>query len=389
MKIAVNLFLTSPKSITGAFVYIQNILPVLFEANKENTYYLLGEPNTIKYFKSLYKNTPNVKFNVFNIRRDIFVNPVRAVKKLVAKVNHDYRTYEDILSNEVNTILTKENVDLYFSPASTVFPRGLNDNIKKVTAIMDIQHEYIPENFSSSYLEKRRETFSYAVENSDHIIAISEYTKKTILEQYPNAIEKISVVYFAPQEIKNGPINFNIPKEFVFYPAALWSHKNHRVLIQALGILKERFPSLNAVCAGLVKNRALQHELEIMVESEGLNGRVHFPGLLFNGDLRTLYTQAKALVFPSSFEGFGIPLVEAFQFGLPVIAANNTSITEVVDDAGILIRTGDEKALADAIEKVITNDKLRRELIKMGHERVKLFSWKKAARETLAVFSRA
>lgn len=386
MKIAVNLFLTSPKSITGAFVYIQNILPVLFKANKENTYYLLGEPDTIEYFRLLYKDTPNVKFHVFNIRRDVFVNPVRAAKKLIAKIRHDYNSHENILSHEVNTILTKKKIDLYFSPASTIFPHGLN-NIKKITTIMDLQHEYLPENFSSDYLKKRRKTFSYAIENSNHIIAISEYTKKTILEQYPNSLGKVSVVYFATQEIKNSPVNFNIPKEFLFYPAALWSHKNHRVLIQSLAILKDKFPSLHIVCAGLIKNKVLKHELETIAKSEGLNDRVHFPGILFGGDLRALYTQAKALVFPSSFEGFGIPLLEAFQFDLPVIATDNTSITEIVGDAGILVKTGDAQALADAISQIITNTKLRNELIQKGRERVKLFSWEKVAHETLKIFN--
>ena len=90
---------------------------------------------------------------------------------------------------------------------------------------------------------------------------------------------------------------------------------------------------------------------------------------------------------PSSFEGFGIPLVEAMQFGVPVIAADNTSIAEVVGNAGILVKTGDAEALAGAIEKVLTDKSLRDELIEKGHERAKIFSWEKAAKETLAVFN--
>lgn len=387
MKIAVNLFLTSPKSVTGAFVYIQNILPALFEADKKNTYYLLGERDTIKYFQSLYGESLNVRFQVFGIKRDLLINPVRAIKKILAKIKHDYRRQENLVAKEIKKIIQKEHIDLYFSPASTIFPRGL-DQIKKITAIMDLQHEYFPKNFSPKYLEQRRETFKYATEHSACLIAISEYTKKTLLEIYNLDPEKIPVIYFAPQEIKLGPTNFIPPLDFVFYPAALWPHKNHRVLIQALGILKDRFPSLHAVCPGLAKDKSFQIDLEKMAEANNLGGRILFPGCLFDGDLYQLFTQAKALVFPSSFEGFGIPLVEAFQFGLPIVAADNTSIREIVADAGVLVKTGDAQALAKAIEKVLTNQNLRQELIQKGRERAQIFSWEKAAKETLEIFSR-
>ncbi|MCR4333513.1 MAG: glycosyltransferase family 4 protein [Patescibacteria group bacterium] len=388
MKIAVNLFLTSPKSVTGAFVYIQQILPALFKADEKNTYYLFGESESVDYFRLLYGHLPNVKYRVFGIKHDLVANPIRAIKKIVAKIRRDYRTRESIIAEEIRDVIRKETIDVYFSPASTVFPRGL-DAVKKVTAIMDLQHEYFPENFSSAYLAKRRVDFAYAVEHSDRLIAISEYTKKSLVDKCAAAPDKITVIYFAPQEIKKGPTDFDFPKEFIFYPAALWPHKNHRVLIRALGILKDRFPSLHVVCAGTVKGGGFKKELELLAESEGLQGRVSFSGFLFGGNLYALFTKAKALVFPSAFEGFGIPLVEAFQLGLPVIAADNSSITEVVDGAGLLIKTGDAQDLASAIEKVLTDDHLRGELIRKGHERAKLFSWEKAAKETLAVFTQA
>ena len=261
------------------------------------------------------------------------------------------------------------------------------DEVKKVTAIMDLQHEYFPENFSAAYLKQRKEDYKYAAEHSNRLIAISEYTKKSLQDKCGVAPEKIKVIYFAPQEIKSGPTSFSAPTEFIFYPAALWPHKNHRVLIEALRILKDRFPSLHAVCAGTIKGENFKKDLELIAEKEGLKDRVLFPGCLFNGDLYSLFTRARALVFPSAFEGFGIPLVEAFQLGLPVIAADNTSIAEVVDGAGILVKTGDAEVLAEAIERVITNNTLRDKLIQKGRERAKMFSWEKAGKETLKVFT--
>src|SRR3989344_1391330 len=333
MKIAVNLFLTSPKSITGAFIYIEDILPALFRTDSNNTYYLLGHAETIKYFKDSYHDFSNVKFRVFDIRRDIFINPFRALKKLVAKVRDDNRARENIIRGEVSAFLKKEGINIYFSPSQTIYPRGLDD-IKHVTTILDLQFDYFPENFSTHYLEERRRDAKYAVDHSEKLIAISEYTKKTLRDKYNAPLDKMGVIYFAPHEIENTPVTIRLPSEFVFYPAALWPHKNHAVLIKALGILKDRFPKLCVVCAGVV-----------------------------------------------------IPLVEAMQFGVPVIAADNTSIAEVVGNAGILVKTGDAEALAGAIEKVLTDKSLRDELIEKGHERAKIFSWEKAAKETLAVFN--
>lgn len=384
MKIAINLFLTSPKSVTGAFVYIQNILPALFLTGREHTFYLVGESASIDYFKSRYASMPNVRFHVTSTSRDMLRHPTRALRKLLAKVLRDYTARERIVAEEIDALARKENIDAYFSPAS-LYPRGLSA-VRIVTTIHDLQYEYFPNNFPPDYLAERREACRYAVACSTRLIAISEYTKKTLIDKCGADPEKVKVVYHAPREIAGGSACLEMPEEFIFYPAALWPHKNHRVLIKALGLLKSRFPSLCAVCTGMTKGGSLKKNLESLVESEGLHGRVFFLGYVADEDIRALYMQAKALVFPSAFEGFGIPLVEAFYFGLPVIAADNSSIPEVVGDAGLLVKTGDAEALAEAIERTLTDKPLRDALIRKGRERARIFSWEKAARETLAVF---
>src|SRR3990167_3622722 len=350
MKVGVNLFLSSPKSVTGAFIYIEEILPALFRAGRGRTYYLLGHLDTIKYFKNKYQNFSNVKYHVFDIRRDIFVNPIRALRKLSAKIRNDYATRETIFTKEVNLFLKKENIGLYFSPSQTIFPTSLV-GVKSVTTILDLQFEYFPENFPASNLEK------------------------------------IQTVLWAAHEAKAELVKIDAPQDFVLYTAALWPHKNHHVLIKALGILKDRLPTLHVIFTGLIKGQDLKRNLDSLIEKEEVKNRVSFLGFLSDGKLRSLYNETRALVFPSSFEGFGIPLVEAMQFGVPIIAADNTSITEVVGNVGILVKTGDAEALAGAIEKVLTDKRLRDELIEKGRERAKIFSWEKAAEETLAVFN--
>lgn len=386
MKVAVNLFLASPKSITGAFVYIQDILPALFVANTQHTYYLLGHSETIAHFKALYGNTyPNVRYRVFDIRRDLYTNPVRALLKALAKVRKDNGLRERIVAKEVQSFLTKERIEVYFSPSSVIYPHNLH-GVKNVTTIFDLQPEYFPENFSKKYLEERQRNMRYAIEHSERLIAISAYTKRSIEEVYGTDPKKISVTHLAPHATDYTPADITLPKEFIFYPAAIWPHKNHRTLIEAMRILKDKFPSLHAVCTGVVKRKELLHELEELIQKEGLSGRVSFLGFVSDGSLRDIYAKTKAMVFPSSFEGFGIPLVEAFQFGVPVIAADNSSITEVVHGAGILVETGSASALARAIEKVLTDTNLREDLVKKGHERALTFSWEAVAQETLRTF---
>lgn len=387
MNVAVNLFLASPKSVTGAFIYIEDLLPRLFRANRTHTYHLLGQADTIAYFKSKYAGEPNVRFRVFDIRRDVWRNPARAAFKLLAKLRHDRALRERILAREVRRYLVGEKIALYFSPSQVIYPRGIAfDTLAFVTTMLDIQFEYFPEYFSAAQLAARRNDARYAVEHSDRLIAISAYTKQTLTDRYGADPHTIRAIHLAPHETEEASASLALPETFVFYPAALWPHKNHRVLIDALAILKDEFPVLQVVFTGVTKRTELKRQLEEQAAGAGLRERVIFAGYCSGGDLRRIYTQTKALVFPSSFEGFGIPLVEGFLYGVPVIGANNTSIAEVVDGAGLLVPTGDAEALAGAIARVLTDETFRDELIRRGHERSKLFSWEKTAQETLDVF---
>src|SRR3989344_6279708 len=137
MRIAINLFHTSPASVTGAFVYIQNILPALFQNGTENIYYLLGELETITYFKSLYGNLPSIRFHTFTIKQDLFHNPIRAMRKMWAKVIRDYQLREHILATEISDLVASKDITVYFSPAS-LYPRGLK-GVHIVTTIHDLQ----------------------------------------------------------------------------------------------------------------------------------------------------------------------------------------------------------------------------------------------------------
>lgn len=386
-NIAINLLHASSESQTGSFVYIKNLLEGLLKIDNGDRYYLILNAKNSRYFKKRYSQFNNVLFYISDFRQDIWQNPLRAASKLLAKVKKDYETREKILRNEIQQFVVKNKIELVFFPSGSIYPKNLS-GVKIVTTILDVQHEYFPENFSKPYLVRRKQEAAYAVTNSDRIIAISEFTKRSLIEKYQAKENKISVIYLASSEnLNSNDDSLKLPAEFIFYPAAIWPHKNHKVLIRSLNLLKDHFPALNLVLTGLVKNKSLQQELNNQVQKLGLEERVHFLGFVSEDLMPAIYKKAKALVYPSSFEGFGIPIVEAFKFGLPVVAANNTSIGEIVGSAGVLVKTGDVSQLADSVKMVLTDSDLKNNLIQKGHKRLENFSWAKTATKTLDIFN--
>ena len=387
-KILINLMQISRKSPTGSFVYAENLLRHLFKIDKENNYVLLVKKNDCRFFKEKFGKRANVKYRVIDIRRDIYANPARAILKFVCKYTGNKRGTEDVHRKEIENIIRKDNAGVCFFPSGVIYPHGLK-NVKIAVTIFDLQQEFLPQNFSPAYLRLRKNDCDYVVSRADRIIAISAHTKKTLIDKYGVSADAVAVIYPAGQEVEAGAEeNFlpALPERFVFYPAAFWPHKNHKILIGAVNLIKNKFTGLHLVFSGIVKNKELEEELKNLAGILGIADRVHFLGRLSGHALDYLYKKAEILAYPSAFEGFGIPPVEAFNYGVPVIAADNSSIREVVGEAGILVKTGDAAALAAAIEAVLTDAQLREGLIQKGRAQAAYFSWEKTAKETLAVF---
>jgi len=125
--------------------------------------------------------------------------------------------------------------------------------------------------------------------------------------------------------------------------------------------------------------------LEAQVQARGLSDRIHFTGYVADEELPTLYTNARFFCFPSLFEGFGLPVLEAQSYGAPVMTANNSSLPEIAGDAALLVDPTDVDAIADAMLRLSQDEVLRQQLITAGYRNVQRFSWVKAAQETLAV----
>ncbi|MBA2858827.1 glycosyltransferase involved in cell wall biosynthesis [Methanococcus maripaludis] len=231
------------------------------------------------------------------------------------------------------------------------------------------------------------------LKSADKIIAVSENTKNDLIKHFKIPPNKIKVIYNAANEtfaklneieISNIKKKYAIDYPFIFYVGGLAAHKNIVRLIESYSKLKMLGVSHKLLLAGV--KRYKYNEIFETIEKLNLQKDVVFTGYVPDEDLPGLYNAADLFVYPSFYEGFGLPPLEAMQCGTPVITSNTSSLPEVVGDAGIMVNPYDVDELANKMYEVLTNEDLRKEMSKKGLERAKLFSWKKCAEEHLKVY---
>jgi glycosyltransferase involved in cell wall biosynthesis len=271
--------------------------------------------------------------------------------------------------------------------------------LRQVLVMPDIQHEYLPELFSPGALEERRRVYTDSVRRADHICAISEFTRRTLIDKLAVPAEKVTTVLlaadprFTPRSAEARADarvleSYGLePGAYLYFPAHTWHHKNHRVAIDALRVLRDRHGmNRTLVCSGGA--REAQSAIDAHIVKSGLGGQVRFLGYCPGRELPALYRGAAGLLFPSLFEGFGMPVLEAMASGCPVVCSNTTSLPEIAGDAALLVDPNDPEALAAAVHRVLTDPDLRLELVARGLQRAAAFSWQRHTLETIAVFRR-
>jgi glycosyltransferase involved in cell wall biosynthesis len=234
-----------------------------------------------------------------------------------------------------------------------------------------------------------------AVRWTDHIIAVSESTKRDTIQHLGVPEDKITVVYEAANPIFR-PVDrqqarqqvrdrHGVDGPFILFVSTIEPRKNVPTLIRALRQLMECYKEdVRLVLAG--GKGWLFEDAFAVVEELKLNGQVHFVGRVTSEDLLHLYNAAEMLAHPAFYEGFGLPPLEAMACGTPVIVSNVASLPEVVGDAGLLIDPHDVDELTVALWRVLNEEQLRREMQEKGLRQAELFSWERAARETLDIY---
>lgn len=249
---------------------------------------------------------------------------------------------------------------------------------KLVITVYDMIHEKFMQYDTETIARKREYIYK-----SDKIIAISECTKKDILYYYPDiSEEKIQVIYLASDIVrKKVSISF-LPANYILYVGNRDGYKNFRRFVYAVKPLLLEEQELQIVCAGGGAFR--DDETEILKELKIDHKFCQYS--YAEKELFTIYSSAVCFVFPSLYEGFGIPLLESMQSECPVVCSSTSCFAEIVSDAALYFDPEDIQDMTRKIKEAYGNVKLRKELVKRGKARVKLFSWDKTAQETQRLY---
>ncbi len=293
--------------------------------------------------------------------------------------------------------LFRDRPDVLWMPLHNM-PILRRKKLKVVVTIHDLAFKIFPQYFPKKELAKLNRLTDYAIKNADGIIAVSQATRNDILKFYPAvSAGKIKVIHhgFDTQlfkikkaEIGNSEIlsKFKIKNsKFILYVGAIQPRKNLIVLVEAFEQIKKNQPELKLVLAGApawnFKETLERIKGSIYAEDIMVTGKVPFESLV------VFYRNASAFIFPSIYEGFGIPVLEAMASGTPTIIANNSSLPEAGGKAALYFNASSSQELAACVARVLSDEALRTQMIAAGLLQVQKFSWEKCAQETLEFIS--
>ena len=371
MKIAINCADLDESRIDGTRVYIKNVLKHF------------GELNQVDQFLLYHRNDFNP-----------LLKPEKFPNYIEKKIPYKFAWTQTRLAYE----LMNDRPDVCWMPIQQV-PFLVSKKIKMVVTVHDLAFKLFPKSFDYGRLRKLDFFHDTAVNRADKIIAISEATKKDLLKFHPKIKEeKISVVHhgfdkklfeenFSEQEIFDFKKKYGIKEPYLLYVGAIQPRKNIERLVEAFEMIKRKEKKdLKLVMVG---EKAWKSEaiMERIRKSE-FNSEIILAGKVDFQDLALFYNQAEIFVYPSIYEGFGIPILEAMASGTPVVTAGNSSLVEIAGDSAEIFETENVQDLFEKIRELLLNDSRKSYLIEKGFERVKGFSWRKCAEETLNILKR-
>lgn len=345
------------------------------------------------YSQEIIKNIVKIKDeNIFRLYSKTPLGYLNKAENLEFKVMPFPKLWSQV---RLSWELMQNAPDILFEPAHTI---PIIHPKKIVTTLHDVGFRYFPELYTPLERIYHNWSMGFAVKHATKIIAISEATKKDLIKFYNADPKKITVVYHGYDKEKFSPAlkSKEIPEpikklgDYIYFIGRLEAKKNITTLIKAYGKLRED-PSIKTKLVLAGRPGYLYEEIreEIDKLSKDIQKDIIEPGYIPDEIMADYLRYAKAFAFPSKFEGFGMPLVEAMACGVPVVASNCTSIPEICGDAALLHSVEDANELAEMLKKVLTNEKTRDELIQKGFERINIFDWEKSAKETYEVIKEA
>jgi glycosyltransferase involved in cell wall biosynthesis len=347
----------------GIGTYVRNLVRHLAHIDRETTYFLFCDRADQATLRDLAENfVPVVDGSAaYRIKEHVSI-PIK-MHRLGADLLHSPHYVLPLLCRQPSVVTIHDCIHLLFP-------------------------EYLPNRFALRYA---REMMGSAIRRSELVLTVSEASRRDILSFYPatspdrvevvpNAIDEAILQDPGEEEMERVRERYQIRGRFVLYAGNIKPHKNLQRLIAAFGLLKQRpgHEDLKLLIIGDEINR--YGGLRRSVEAVGIRQDVRFFGFVPERTLAALYRLAAAFAFPSLYEGFGLPPLEAMACGTPVITSRISSLPEVVGDAALLVDPYDVEDIASGIERVLGDEALRDGLITRGHARVKHFSWERSVR---------
>jgi len=337
-----------------------------------------------EYFKDSERNAqvrPYLKRISGNGRMTL---PVRMAGNIFVNRVNSYRKYENRKYSE--KIISEGQFDVFHPTYFDPYFLDYLHNKPFVLTVYDLIYELFPGYFPHS--RKFLDGKSLLIQKASKIIAISESTKTDLMKYYKLPSEKIKVIYLANslKHEMNLPLksiaDLKLPERYLLYVGNRELYKNFLFFIESITPLLSKDNTLSVLCAG---GKDFHWTEKQIFRSWGVERKLHYSPVS-DELLPSLYANALAFVFPSLYEGFGIPILEAFACNCPVLISNTSSLPEIAGGACLSFDPKDKTSILEAVKQMLSNEFLRTELRNKGKERVKFFSWEHTAEETKRIY---
>ncbi len=368
MKISIDIRSLQANRKTGVWVYTQNLVEAISRIDKNNMYYLIGSGIRVK-------------------REDIIIDVGVNFRKIILRIPDREFMYKDILWNKVVLPISclKQKIDIFHQPVGHSLP--MCGRFKKIITIHDLRTLHIKD-----FLPQDIDAMKRACKIADAIIAISEFTKKDILQHLDAEENKVHTIYNGIstkiKKIKDEVLlehyrkKYSLNKPFIFC-LGMVPRKNIPRLLDAFA--KSKYvKDVLLVLAGSSGGHLPQYKQK--VKELRIEDYVRMYENVPEKDLSYFYSDAVGFIFPSLVEGFGLPLLEAQKCGAPVACSHTSALPEVVGDSALLFDPYSINEISSAIDKIVSNARLRESLTKKGYENLNRFNWDKSAKQLVKIY---
>ncbi|HEY4707269.1 MAG TPA: glycosyltransferase family 1 protein [Thermodesulfobacteriota bacterium] len=366
MRIGINALFLLPGKVGGSEVYLRNLVRSMARVAPENEYLLYVNRESAGLLGA--EGIREVQCNVAAESRPMRILYEQTMLPILAR------------RHGLDALLSAGMTAPFFCPVTSVL------------TVYDLQHVNEPQNFNRWYLLFLKTIISLSARSAKSVLTLSEKSRRDIVRVYGLSPERVAVTYLAADrsvfyrrseaEIASLKEKYGLPEEFILYIASSLPHKNYERLLCAFAEVRRKMPDIKLVLIGA---RDYGHEaIRARIASLGLSDGVLFLGWLPFEEIPVIYSAASLFVFPSLHEGFGIPVLEAFASGTPVVCSRIEPLDEVAGDAALFVDPLSADAIAEGILRVLGDSQLKDALRAKGLKRAGEFSWERTASRTLS-----